>query len=554
MWLKLELIVKMFADSNIIQKEAEMIRKSNKQSSFIDADYICERLVPQDSFYRKFKELVTPLIKDEDFDGMYCVDNGRPAISPALLACTCVLQFYRGLSDREMEEACMYDIRIKHALGLEIDERPFDHSSLGNFRERLLENGREKEIFERIVQHLVDKKLIKKDEIQRIDTTHVLADIAIPSMIAMVKKGVYEIFKILKKQDRDVYNKIKTRVHMSEYRKDKVNQDMPGRLNIEKRKKKLVWIVAEAKTVLRYVEKFEMSKELKDKVDILKLILLENTKEDDKGRAIEREYGKRPPDCIISPVDPDARCGAKSATKRFRGYKANITETVKSRFITNIMAMPGNAHDGSKTVEMIKEQMIHKIKPVKLIGDAAYSSGDRRKQLLQYGTQVVAPMRNKTGRAQHIFPKNMFNYNEEKQSLTCPNGIVTKRTTLDRRHDTITYHFPVYECEICELQSKCTNSWEERRTVGITSWHEIMLSTEKYNRTKQFKKDMRLRQLIEATNSELKRYHKMVRTWYRGIKKVGLQFFFTAAAVNIKRWLNMELEKTKPKKVVLLPT
>jgi hypothetical protein len=46
----------------------------------------------------------------------------------------------------------------------------------------------------------------------------------------------------------------------------------------------------------------------------------------------------------------------------------------------------------------------------------------------------------------------------------------------------------------------------------------------------------------------------MVRTWYRGIKKVGLQFFFTAAAVNIKRWLNMELEKTKPKKVVLLPT
>jgi len=527
-----------------------MIRKDNKQSSFLDADYICERLVPQDSFYRKFKELVMPLIKDEDFDSMYCRDNGRPAISPALLACACILQFYRGLSDREIERACTFDIEIKHALGLGIDERPFDHSSLGDFRQRLLENGREKEIFDRIVRHLVDKKLIKKDEIQRIDTTHVIADIAIPSMIAMVKKGVYEIFKILRKHYVDAYNTIKKSVHISEYRKNKVNQDMPGRVNIEKRKKKLVRIVAEAKIVLRYVEKLEMSEELKGKVDMLKQILLENIKEDKRGRAVELENNEKPPDCMISPVDPDARCGAKSATKRFMGYKANVTETVKSRFITNIMAMPGNAHDGSKTVEMVMEQMEHKIKPVKLIGDAAYSSGERRKELLKYGTQVVAPMKNKTGRAQHIFPKNMFKYNEEKQTLCCPNGIVTKRTTLDRRHDTITYHFPVYECEVCDLQARCTNSWEERRTVGITSWHDVLLKTEKYNRTKQFLKEMKLRQPIEGKLSEMKRYHGMTRVRYRGLQKVGLQFYFTAAAVNIKRWVKVILEKVKPKRVL----
>lgn len=44
-----------------------MVQKSDSQRTFMDTDYICERLVPQDSFYRKFKELVTPLIKDEDF-------------------------------------------------------------------------------------------------------------------------------------------------------------------------------------------------------------------------------------------------------------------------------------------------------------------------------------------------------------------------------------------------------------------------------------------------------------------------------------------------------
>jgi transposase len=63
-----------------------------------------------------------------------------------------------------MERACMYDIEIKYALGLRLDERPFDHSSLGDFRKRLLENGKEKEIFDKILGELVEKGLVKKDE------------------------------------------------------------------------------------------------------------------------------------------------------------------------------------------------------------------------------------------------------------------------------------------------------------------------------------------------------------------------------------------------------
>ena len=524
-----------------------MIRQRDKQMSFADTDYICERLVPKEDFYRKFKEIVTPLFLDSDFEDMYCKDNGRPAISPAFLTCALILQFYRGYSDREMEEACMWDVRIKYALGLGIDERPFNHSSLHDFRQRLLVNGREKQIFDRIVNSLVEKKLIKKNEIQRIDATHVIADIAIPSMITLIKKSVYEILKVLKKHDREAYNRIKRYVRIKEYRKDTVNKDISGRHNIEKRKKKLVFIVSDAKKVLRLAEKMDINEDFKAKAVMLAKVLQENIKQDNRGRAVEMENTEKPSDCMISPIDPDARCGAKSATKRFRGYKANITETVKSRFITNIMPLPGNAHDGSKTVEMVTEQKGYGLKPVKLIGDTAYSNGEKRKELLGYGTQVVAPMSNKTGRAQNIFPKNMFKYNEEKQTLTCPNGVVTKRTTYDRRHETITYHFPVYECEVCDLQAKCTNSWEERRTVGITAWHDVLLKTEKYNRTKQFKKEMKLRQAIEGTNAELKRYHSMTRARYRGLRKVGLQFYLTAAAVNIKRMVKAVGVKLKQK-------
>lgn len=72
-----------------------MFIATNSQTSFYDADYVCERLISKDSFYRKFKEVVAPLIDDGQFESMYCKDNGRPPISPALLAMATILQFYR---------------------------------------------------------------------------------------------------------------------------------------------------------------------------------------------------------------------------------------------------------------------------------------------------------------------------------------------------------------------------------------------------------------------------------------------------------------------------
>lgn len=153
---------------------------SSRQGSFYDPEYVCDQLIPPDSFYRKFKEKIAPLITDKIFESMYCLDNGRPPISPSLLAKATILQFHRNLSDREMERAVMFDIEIKFALGLRLDERPFDHSSLGDFRKRLLEHEKEKAVFDRLLDKLVKDELIDRHEIQRIDATHVIADIALP--------------------------------------------------------------------------------------------------------------------------------------------------------------------------------------------------------------------------------------------------------------------------------------------------------------------------------------------------------------------------------------
>ena len=55
-------------DENQQKGDSKMLKTSERQGSFYDTEYIYEGLIPSDSFYRKFREEVWPLIKDGDFE------------------------------------------------------------------------------------------------------------------------------------------------------------------------------------------------------------------------------------------------------------------------------------------------------------------------------------------------------------------------------------------------------------------------------------------------------------------------------------------------------
>ncbi|MEN0060109.1 MAG: transposase [Bdellovibrio sp.] len=137
--------------------------------------------------------------------------------------------------------------------------------------------------------------------------------------------------------------------------------------------------------------------------------MCENISDTDSGTPIELDPKKKPTNRIISPIDTDARAGAKSKFKKFYGYKASITQEVKNQFITNVDVMPGNKRDGDPMVEMVEEQIVkHGLSPKRLIGDTAYGDGVCRRDLNDLGSQVVAPYKAKTPRTLAVFPKSLF--------------------------------------------------------------------------------------------------------------------------------------------------
>ena len=56
-------------------------------------------------------------------------------------------------------------------------------------------------------------------------------------------------------------------------------------------------------------------------------------------------------------------------------------------------------------------------------------------------------------------------------------------------------------------------------------------------KTAAFQQQMKQRNAIEGTHSDLPRAHGLRRARYRGLKKVTLQNYLIGAACNAKRWI-----------------
>lgn len=120
------------------------------------------------------RDRLNGLFRDEDFADWFSGD-GRPGLSPAVLALVSVLQFAENLTDRQAAIAVSCRIDWKYCLGMDLTEPGFDYSALSEFRVRIAEGDRADELLRLMVQRLVDAGLLATRGKVRTDSTHVLA-------------------------------------------------------------------------------------------------------------------------------------------------------------------------------------------------------------------------------------------------------------------------------------------------------------------------------------------------------------------------------------------
>ena len=120
-----------------------------------------------------------------------------------------------------------------------------------------------------ILKQIEDAGLAKGN--QSVDATHVIANIAIPGTIGLIRQGIKAIMEEIENFDPKLFEELGSKKTAD--KKEKLHK-----LKSEAKKKKLVEVVEEARAIRYKPEKLESSS-VKQKIEQLNQILNENIEE-----------------------------------------------------------------------------------------------------------------------------------------------------------------------------------------------------------------------------------------------------------------------------------
>ncbi len=504
-----------------------VFKEGPKETRFILSQDVYRKVISKDHLLNRINEEIDFSFVNQECKDMYDPEIGREVCNyPEMMFRAEIIQYMYELSERRLREQIVENLAYRWFIGYELDDKVFHFTAPGKFRNALGEE-RHRRLFDQILEQFKEKGLLDEYENQSIDATHIIADIAIPTTIGLIKQAIVSILKSSEGDcqiDREYYlgKKEKKEYKMTEKEK---------KLTLRK-------VVIDANKLIEHFAHphVNASDGTLESIKLLKSILKDYVKEVNKDG--EKHYEKREEkgkDRIVSGVDKDARWGAKSDNKIFCGYKAHTTQTDR-QIITDTKVTEGNIPDDQELQPNLERQKEKNLFPNKMRGDGIYGTIDNRKKAMDMGTNLVAPPRTSHNKGKY-YPKEHFKYYPEEKKLVCPAGHTTDTRYWNKNANAWIYHFHKSTCKQCPQKSKCTHG--AYRTVSISKDYEIQQEAIRYSKTEEYKEDMKIRAHIEPKQGEMKRFHKLTRAIYRGLERVNIQAIYTALVVNLKRMVKL---------------
>ena len=294
------------------------------QRSFFDVSFLAENLFDERNPYELFRRNLLPALEAqrEKLEAMYCAANGRPPLDPVLVAGVTLLQFMEKAPDRQAVERLRLHLGWKHALGLAVNDAGFHPTSLVYFRPRLLEHQQNRIAFDALLQGLEDQGLVPRRGKQRLDSTHILAQVAQMSRLEKTRETVRLFLEMLERTGR--LTEVPEGATLRERYLD--SDVLWHQLGKEALAEKFRQTGQDLRALLAWVED---QKDLltHEKTQLLRRVFEEQFEVTPAGPAVRKQEDSG---TVQNPHDPEAQWAAKDTDKKtaWVGYKAQIAESV----------------------------------------------------------------------------------------------------------------------------------------------------------------------------------------------------------------------------------
>ena len=518
-----------------------MLGKRSPQRSLFDVAFLYDDLIPKDSFYGFLGKMREQLFCDEDFEELYCLNNGRPSVAPSLLATALLLQSHDRASDEEAWERSQFDARWMHALGIPFGEMPFAKSTLQLFRAKLLVHKKVETIFRRSLEYASEEGFLRGKTIRAVvDTTPIFGRGAVKDTYNLLADGIRQVVRACA-----VAAAVEPEAWAAQHGCERYfSGSVKGQAEVNwddetSRRSFLRSIVKDAEDVLQRVrdeQDEEVHERLAAAAGILSDILQQDVEVDADGPRLRKGVAKGR---IVSVHDPEMRHGRKSKRVRFDGHKGAIAVDADSQLITAVEVVDASSYDGDTALsltEATEENLGCEVEET--IGDCAYGDSTTRRDFAEAERKLVAKVpRPRRGKR---IPKEDFTIDLEAGSCTCPAGHVTtklvpsgsRKDRQERRVPLRVFRFDTDVCRECPLKESCTSSRTGGRTIMVHPREDELQKARAFQQSEAAREYKVQRQTVEHRLARLMQLG-VRQSRYIGQAKTLLQLSMAATVANL---------------------
>jgi IS5 family transposase len=476
-----------------------MLGKKDPQGRFFD-HYVYERHLPSDhELVRIHGEVDFSFVEGETKD-LYEEEMGRPSWPPEILFRMLFLEYYSNLSDVQVSEQCVYNFLYRWFVGLKVGEGTPDDTTLVVFRKRLGPERVER-FFNKINEQAKSKGiLVGRHKIM--DATHVIANVAIPSTVGLLRQARKKVLREIEK---------KYPLCAKQLGETYGEGDRQGRRATEE--------------------------ELVREVELTRAFFSEARGKYTEGtdqiitEMEEMLYGEEK---VASLVDPDARWGYKDEDHPFCGYKVHVG-CDESEVVTSVDLLSGNENEGAETNvrALLQKEREQGMEHGAVVADALYDSAENRKAIHEEKTLEGEAVRAYIPSRQKEKWLDRFHYQKDRDRVICPaKQLSIGKSPHEQGH---LYYFSVQSCRDCPYREDCPPLNEGRVRVFVSEDYELKLMDENPERKEALKR----RPLIERRFGGGKKWHGLGRARYRRKWRVAIQAIMTFLVMNVKRMVKL---------------
>lgn len=525
---------------------------SVNQTSMLDATALMsdrEKRFLEKSWAKVFAEEIFPAIDEQLFAPMYSTVDSRPNTPVNVTVGAMMLKELNGMSDDDILNAMMFDIRFKVALHTaEMAEQPMSDRTLGRFRERcrtyMEETG--KDPLHDCITSLSDKlaKIMKIDRsLRRMDSMMIDSNIKHMSRLELLYHCAARMVQVLKKQNVDLPEQL-------QHYLNKEDENLVIYYNkSEDTSSKIEKVLSDASILITLCAGGQYDEI--NEYQLLLRVLNEQAIHKEDGSYELRAVGDpmMHANILQNPSDPEATYREK-AGKGHRGYIANLVEEKgeNGSLITEYQ-LEQNIYSDSQFMQDYIEEIGLQKEQVTITADGAYSGSNIDEKAAKNNVTVFNT--NLTGREAKDIAAD-FKFNEDSTRVTeCPNGKTPKSCSCNKT-GVCTVSFRKEDCENCPFRDQCKpKEYAKTTRVTISARTQQRAQKQRWRKTEEFKKMSAFRNGVETVPSFLRRCFGVDRMPVRGKARMSIFLGCKIGGLNVLKFCNFRLRRNTSAQKIL---